>query len=93
MLSSPALLLTVHSDEIRKWAGLYSPLPAGQEPRAGRYSQSDRDKHGELHKKKNCMCVTWGEGYGTGRGNSRAGLALSAAKATGMRDAPVRRSG
>jgi hypothetical protein len=56
-------------------------------------SQLDRDKHGELHKKKNCMCVTWGEGYGTGRGNSRAGLALSAAKATGMRDAPVRRSG
>lgn len=55
-------------------------------------SQSDRDKHGELHTKENCMCVTWGEEYSTGRGNSRAGLALSAAKAKGMCDAPVRRS-
>lgn len=53
---------SVHSEEIRKRPRLGLPYQQVRSP-------SDKNKHGELHTKKNCMCETVQEGE-----NCRAGL-------------------
>lgn len=57
-----APLWSVHSEEIRKRPRLGLPYQQVRSP-------SDKNKHGELHTKKNCMCETVQEGE-----NCRAGL-------------------